>query len=100
MSRRPIRQIGRLRLRSVPAVSNNATPVTYDWNFGDDTPHGTNQFATHTYRLPGTYIWTVIATVSGKSSVDAGLIMVGNPVQVEYCARGRFDYRFVAQYHH
>lgn len=73
---------------AVPAVSNNATPVTYDWNFGDATPHSTNQFATHTYQLPGTYIWTVIATVSGNSSVDAGLIVVGNPVQVTIARTG------------
>ncbi|HEV2435194.1 MAG TPA: PKD domain-containing protein [Verrucomicrobiae bacterium] len=72
----------------VPAVSNNAAPVTYDWNFGDNTPHGTNQFATHTYQLPGTYIWTVIATVSGNSSVDAGLIVVGNPVRLNIARAG------------
>ncbi len=73
---------------AVPAVSNNAAPVTYDWNFGDNTPHGTNQFATHTYQLPGTYLWTVIATVSGNSSVDAGLIVAGNPVQLNIARAG------------
>ena len=66
----------------VPAVSNNATPATFNWDFGDGTPHGTNQFATHTYQFSGTYIWTVTATVSGNSAVDAGLIMVGDPVRL------------------
>lgn len=72
----------------VTAISNNAAPVTYDWNFGDNTPHSTNQFPTHTYFAPGTNIWTVIATVSGKGSVDAGLIVVGNPVQLNIARVG------------
>ncbi len=74
----------------VPAVSNNAMPITYDWNYGDNAPHGTNQYATHVYSLPGTYLWTVIATVSGKASVDAGLIMVGNPMQLNITRVGSF----------
>ncbi len=75
-------------LAVVPAVSNNATPVTFNWDFGDGTPHGTNQFATHTYQFSGTYIWTVVATVSGNSAVDAGLIMVGDPMRLNIARVG------------
>ena len=63
-----------------PVVSNSIAPVAYDWDFGDGTPHDTNQFATHAYALPGFYLWTVTASVSGKSDVDAGLISVEAPV--------------------
>lgn len=71
----------------VPAVSNKATPATYDWNFGDVTPHDANQYATHIYQLPGTYIRTMVATVSGNNT-DAGLINAGNPVVLNIAAVG------------
>jgi len=29
----------------VPTVTNNAAPVTFDWNFGDGSVHSTNQYA-------------------------------------------------------
>ena len=73
---------------AVPAVSNNVAPVTYDWNFGDGMPHGTNQYATHTYPFSGIYLWTVVATISGNSSVDAGLIVVGNPMRLNLVRAG------------
>jgi PKD repeat protein len=66
----------------VPAVSNSAAPVTFDWDFDDGTPHSTNQFPTHTYQSPGFHVWTVTATVSGKSAVDAGIIVVDEPVNL------------------
>ncbi len=64
----------------VPSVSNSTAPVTFDWDFDDLTPHSTNQFAAHTYQYPGLYLWTVVVTVSGKSTVDAGMILVGDPM--------------------
>ena len=67
----------------VPMVSNSTAPVTFDWDFDDLTPHGTNQFATHTYQTPGLYIWTVVATVSGKSTADAGIIIIEGPVALD-----------------
>ena len=35
----------------VPTVTNNAAPVTFDWNFGDGSAHSTNQYAAHAYAL-------------------------------------------------
>ena len=72
----------------VPTVSNSTAPVTFDWDFDDLTPHSTNQFATHIYHSPGFYLWTVVATVSGKSTVDAGMILVGDPVQLNLTRAG------------
>ena len=37
----------------VPTVTNNAAPVTFDWNFGDGSAHSTNQYAAHAYALAG-----------------------------------------------
>ena len=72
----------------VPTVSNNAAPVAYDWNFGDGSPHGTNRYVTHVYQTPGTNVWTVISMVAGKSSVDAGLVVLGNPITAEITHAG------------
>jgi PKD repeat protein len=62
--------------------------VTFDWNFGDGPTHSTNQYAAHAYALPGTYNWSVTATVSAASTTVNGSIVIGNPVQLAI-ARGR-----------
>ncbi len=72
----------------VPTVTNNATPVTYDWSFGDGTLHSTNQYALHAYELPGFYIWNVVSTVSGVGTVDAGIVMIGSPMWLDIANAG------------
>jgi PKD repeat protein len=64
----------------VPSVTNSAAPVTFDWDFGDGTPHSTSQFAAHAYATPGTYHWTATATVSGVPASDSGIITITSPV--------------------
>ena len=57
--------------------------VSYDWNFGDATPHGTNSNVSHTYVAPGTDSWSVISTVQGPpltSATNAGSILIGSPI--------------------
>jgi hypothetical protein len=60
-----------------------ATPV-YDWNFGDGTGHGTNQYSLHSYSAAGPYNWSVVSTVqngSTKASVtNSGTILISGPV--------------------
>lgn len=54
-------------------------PLTYDWDFGDGTPHGTATNPSHTYALPGTY--TARLTVSdgrGGSDSDTVQVSAGN----------------------
>ena len=57
-----------------------ATP-TFDWNFGDGSPHCTNQYPTHSYPAPGNYHWSVTARVqSGAASAMTnvtGIIAIG-----------------------
>jgi PKD repeat protein len=64
--------------------SNVTAAVTYDWDFGDGSAHSAEPHATHAYRLPGTYQWTVISKVQGTASsataTNAGQIVIGNPV--------------------
>lgn len=39
-----------------------ATGLTYEWNFGDGTPRSTAPAPVHTYRMPGYYTVTLVAT--------------------------------------
>jgi hypothetical protein len=70
----------------IPVVSNSIAPVAFDWDFDDGSPHDTNQFPTHVYSAPGLYLWTITATVAGKSAVDAGIILVGDPIRLAISA--------------
>jgi hypothetical protein len=63
----------------VPTVTNNAAPVTFDWNFGDGSADSTNQYAAHAYVLPGTYNWSVTSTLSAASTTASGTIIIGDP---------------------
>jgi hypothetical protein len=42
--------------------AGSGTGGTYDWNFGDNTPHGAGASATHTYTQAGTYVATATTT--------------------------------------
>jgi PKD repeat protein len=66
----------------VPTVTNNAAPVTFDWDFGDGSIHSTNQYAAHAYAQPGTYNWSVTSRVSTASAVNSGSIVIGSVVQL------------------
>jgi len=69
----------------VQAVNMNTMP-TYDWNFGDGTGHGTNQYVTHVYPTPGIYYWTLTARVQRDPMVATtnltGTVVIGGPVSL------------------
>jgi hypothetical protein len=71
-----------------PSVTNSSALVTYDWNFGDATPHGTGQYATHNYAASGTYAWTVVASVPGATATASGSIVIGGPVRLNISRGG------------
>ncbi|MGH9849540.1 MAG: PKD domain-containing protein, partial [Blastocatellia bacterium] len=55
---------------------------TFNWNFGDGTPHSTEQNPTHAYATAGAYTWTLTTSVgSGSTVIDtlAGGLGEGNP---------------------
>jgi subtilisin family serine protease/glucose/arabinose dehydrogenase len=53
----------------------DANPLTYTWNFGDGSPNGSQQIASHTYTVAGVYIATL--TVSdGLGGVDTKTVEV------------------------
>ncbi len=65
-------------------ASNVNATVTYDWDFGDGTTHGTDQFSQHTYSSPVTYSWTLIATVQAgatqASTTETGTVQISQPM--------------------
>ena len=65
---------------------NVAAPIAYDWNFGDGSAHATSQYPTHSYATPGTYHWSVTASVqSGMTTATTnvnGTIVIGEPVSM------------------
>jgi PKD repeat protein len=66
----------------VPTVTNSASVVTFDWDFGDGSAHSTNQYAAHAYTAPGSYNWSVTSTVSTASTTANGSIVISGPVQL------------------
>lgn len=69
----------------LPTPSNVVGTVTFDWDFGDASPHSTNQYATHAYALAGNYPWSVISRlltngVTARTTTNSGTIVVGPPV--------------------
>ena len=61
--------------------SASATPancqgtVVYAWSFGDGGT-STQDSSTYTYTTPGTYSWSMIATVSGVTCTKTGIVTV------------------------
>jgi hypothetical protein len=64
----------------VAPPGNTSAVVTYEWDFGDGSPHGTNQYASHAYSAPGTYSWTSIARASSAQATVTGSITIGGPM--------------------
>ncbi len=71
---------------AVPTVTNNTNAVTFIWNFGDGSAANTNQFAQHTFAVPGNYSWSVVATIGNASATNGGSLPVTGPVALALAA--------------
>jgi len=58
--------------------------ITYYWDFGDGSPHSSEQNPAHTYAEPGTYTWTLRVTVDDQTYQRTGTITIlsSNPPQI------------------
>ncbi len=52
---------------------------SFEWDFGDGSPHATEQNPTHTYAATGTYPWTVVASVGFHLTACSGTVVVAAP---------------------
>jgi PKD repeat protein len=68
--------------------SNTTATVTYDWDFGDGSLHGTSQYPSRTYLAPGTYTWTLVARASSAQATVSGSITVTDPMQLQAASAG------------
>ncbi len=73
---------------AIPAASNTTAAVTFDWDFGDGSPHSTNQFPAHAFGSANTYNWNVVASVSGVNTTANGSIIIGAPVVLTFAKTG------------
>jgi PKD repeat protein len=74
-------------------VEDGQALAAYDWDFGDDTVHGTDATESHTYAEAGRYRAKLTVTDSGgKSGTDSVIVQVGTPpanVQIQAPANYR-----------
>jgi hypothetical protein len=55
---------------------------SFDWDFGDGSPHASSQDATHAYAAPGSYTWALTAMACDESCSRTGQIVVAQQPQV------------------
>lgn len=68
---------------SLGSQSFSGNPLTYDWNWGDNSAHGTGASAKHTYTVAGLYTITLVVNDGIQDSVpDTAVVSVeyGDPV--------------------
>ena len=74
---------------AVPTAGQVGVPVqfqgsgspgtTYDWDFGDGTPHSTQQNPQHLYTKNGDMLWRMTTTTNGTSCIQKGVIRLNYP---------------------
>lgn len=66
------------------AAFSCAGGVTFDWDFGDGSPHAGTTSVEHTYQAAGTYQWRLVVTASGATCSTTGSITVVQGVTYRY----------------
>jgi hypothetical protein len=51
---------------------------TFDWNFGDASPHSSEQSPSHTYAFGGTFSWSVTMSLPGKTVTTGRTITIAS----------------------
>lgn len=49
-------------------LTSEAPMLTYDWDFGDNTPHSSSAKAQHTYTASGSYTWKLTTSLAGADA--------------------------------
>jgi hypothetical protein len=69
--------------------------VSFDWDFGDGSSHGTGAAVSHAYQIPGQYNWTMIASVDTDSCVRTGSLTVVDPPTITLVRKAGNPFRLV-----
>ena len=62
--------------RASAVLSACAGTISYDWDFGDGTPHGAGTNVAHVYPVSGDYNWTLTASANGVSQTTNGVMVI------------------------
>ena len=62
--------------RASGVLSQCASTIRYDWDFGDGSPHGSGTNVAHLYPVSGNYNWTLTASANGVSQTTNGVIAI------------------------
>jgi PKD domain/Bacterial Ig domain len=75
-----------------PSFTGTPTALTFDWDFGDGSPHGTNAAICHNYAAEGTYNWTLTVHGGGQPQTFTGAVVVsatlGTPLDLAITSLG------------
>jgi len=65
-------------------AGNCNAALVYDWDFGDGSPHSSEQNPTHIYSATGTFTWTLTVTASGIPSCSkSGSIVISGAPEIQ-----------------
>ncbi len=68
--------------RANATSANCSGTPSFDWDFGDNTAHSSDQNVDHDFVKPGTFNWTMTATQDGQVCLESGTTTVANPPAV------------------
>jgi len=62
--------------RAAASLTQCAGSISYDWDYGDGTPHQSGAHVAHVYHIPGDYTWSLTASANGTSEVVTGVLTI------------------------
>ncbi|MGH7968327.1 MAG: PKD domain-containing protein, partial [Limisphaerales bacterium] len=62
--------------RAQATLAACAGAISYDWDFGDSSPHASGTNVSHTYPVDGDYTWTLTTTSGSASDVVSGVVTI------------------------
>lgn len=71
-----------VQFQSSAAAQSCLGDLSYDWDFGDGSPHASEASPSHGYTAPGTYEWTFKATADTSTCAQTGTLSVVVPPAV------------------
>lgn len=78
--------------RASATLARCAGSITYDWDFGDGSPHSSAPGGCHVYPATGDYTWTLTALANGASQTVTGVVTIsptlGPPVPLSITSLG------------
>jgi PKD repeat protein len=62
--------------RATGLLSKCVGAISYDWDFGDGSAHGSGTNVAHVYPVAGAYTWKLVATANGVTQTATGIVTI------------------------